>query len=64
MYKRQDPDNPFITQEIGIVEQTGQSVVGQFPNTISREVQADAFLDQAYENDGISYGGSIKYTCV
>ena len=51
-----DPDNPFITQEIGIVEQTGQSVVGQFPNTISREVQADAFLDQAYENDGISYG--------
>jgi outer membrane protein len=51
-----DPDNPFITQEIGIVEQTGQSVVGQFPNTISREVQAEAFLDQAYENDGISYG--------
>ena len=51
-----DPDNPFITQEIGIVEQTGQSVVGQFPNTISREVKADAFLDQAYENDGISYG--------
>ena len=51
-----DPDNPFITQEIGIVEQTGQSVVGQFPNTISREVQPDAFLDQAYDNDGISYG--------
>ena len=51
-----DPDNPFITQEIGIVEQTGQSVIGQFPNTISREVQPDAFLDQAYENDGISYG--------
>ena len=51
-----DPDNPFITQEIGIVEQTGQSVVGQFPNTINREVKADAFLDQAYENDGISYG--------
>jgi outer membrane protein len=51
-----DPDNPFITQEIGIVEQTGQSVVGQFPNTISREVKADPFVDQAYENDGISYG--------
>ena len=51
-----DLDNPFITQEIGIVEQTGQSVVGQFPNTISREVQADSFLDQAYGNDGISYG--------
>jgi outer membrane protein len=51
-----DPDNPFITQEIGVVEQTGQSVVGQFPNTISREVQPDAFIDQAYENDGISYG--------
>lgn len=55
-----DPDNPFITQEIGIVEQTGQSVVGQFPNTISREVQADAFLDQAYENDGISYGVQLS----
>ncbi|CAI8372021.1 MAG TPA: transporter [Flavobacteriaceae bacterium] len=55
-----DPDNPFITQEIGIVEQTGQSVVGQFPNTISREVQADAFLDQAYDNDGISYGVQLS----
>ena len=55
-----DPDNPFITQEIGIVEQTGQSVVGQFPNTISREVQPDAFLDQAYENDGISYGVQLS----
>ena len=55
-----DSDNPFITQEIGIVEQTGQSVVGQFPNTISREVQADAFLDQAYENDGISYGVQLS----
>ena len=55
-----DLDNPFITQEIGIVEQTGQSVVGQFPNTISREVQADAFLDQAYDNDGISYGVQLS----
>jgi outer membrane protein len=55
-----DPDNPFITQEIGIVEQTGQSVVGQFPNTINREVQPDAFLDQAYENDGISYGVQLS----
>ena len=51
-----DPDNPFITQEIGVVEQTGQSVIGQFPNTISREVQADDFVDQVYQNDGISYG--------
>jgi outer membrane protein len=24
-----DPDNPFITEEIGIVEETGQSVVGR-----------------------------------
>ncbi len=55
-----DPDNPFITQEIGVVEQTGQSVVGQFPNTISREVQPDAFIDQAYENDGISYGVQLS----
>jgi len=55
-----DPDNPFITQEIGVVEQTGQSVVGQFPNTINREVQPDAFIDQAYENDGISYGVQLS----
>ncbi|MFT4673443.1 MAG: outer membrane protein [Saprospiraceae bacterium] len=51
-----DSNNPYTTQEIGVVEETGQTVVGQFPNTISSEVNADPFLDQAYENDGISYG--------
>ena len=51
-----DPDNPFSIQEIGFVEETGQTVVGQFPNTITREVGADPFFDQLYQNDGIGYG--------
>ncbi|MCT8339712.1 TolC family protein [Flavobacteriaceae bacterium TK19130] len=51
-----DPDNPFRTEQIGVVEDTGQSVVGQVPNTIVREVGADPFFDQLYQNDGIGYG--------
>lgn len=51
-----DPDNPIITQQIGVVQDTGQPVVGQFPNTLTRIVGADPFLDQLYQNDGISYG--------
>ena len=51
-----DPNNPIITEEIGVVEETGQTVIGQFPNTITREVGADPFFDQLYQNDGISYG--------
>lgn len=51
-----DPDNPFETQQIGVVEDTGQAVVGEFPNTILREVGADPFIDQLSQNDGISYG--------
>ncbi|MAT89989.1 MAG: transporter [Flavobacteriaceae bacterium] len=51
-----DPDNPFSLQEIGFVEETGQTVVGQFPNTVTREVGADPFIDQLYQNDGIGYG--------
>ncbi|MGJ8591093.1 MAG: TolC family protein [Aquaticitalea sp.] len=51
-----NPDNPFVTEEIGIVEETGQSVVGQFPNSVSRIVGADPFVDQLYLNDGIAYG--------
>ncbi|WP_047548154.1 TolC family protein [Psychroserpens sp. Hel_I_66] len=55
-----DPDNPSVTQEIGVVEGTGQSVVGTFPNTVARQVGADPFLDQLYQNDGIGYGLSLN----
>ncbi|NND87777.1 MAG: TolC family protein [Flavobacteriaceae bacterium] len=51
-----DPDNPFITQQIGTVEDTGQAVVGQFPNTVTREVSGEPFFRQLYLNDGIGYG--------
>jgi len=51
-----DPDNPFRIEEIGVVEETGQSVVGQVPNTILNESGADPFIEQLYSNDGISYG--------
>lgn len=55
-----NPDNPVIIQQIGVVEGTGQSVVGEFPNTITRKVGADPFIDQLYLNDGISYGLSLN----
>lgn len=55
-----DPDNPFVTQEIGVVQETGQSVVSQFPNTITRLVSADPLIDQIYLNDGIGYGLSLN----
>ena len=55
-----DPNNPMITREIGIVEGTGQSVIGEFPNTITSVVGADPFLDQLSQNDGISYGFSLN----
>ncbi|WP_299333804.1 TolC family protein [uncultured Psychroserpens sp.] len=51
-----DPDNPSSTQQIGVVEATGQAVVADFPNTILQEVAADPFIDQLYQNDGIGYG--------
>nr|WP_321234351.1 TolC family protein [uncultured Psychroserpens sp.] len=55
-----DPDNPTITQQIGVVEATGQSVVGTFANTFAQEVSADPFVDQLYQNDGIGYGLSLN----
>ncbi|WP_225036808.1 TolC family protein [Winogradskyella sp. SM1960] len=54
--QRIDPNNPTITQEIGTVQGTGQVVVGEVPNTFAVEVGADPFVDQLYQNDGISYG--------
>lgn len=55
-----DPDNPFSTQPIGVVEGTGQTVLGQFPNTITQEVGAVPFFDQLSQNDGVSYGLSLN----
>ncbi|MCK0114838.1 TolC family protein [Gelidibacter sp. F63206] len=55
-----DPNNPIIIKEIGVVEDTGQSVIGEFPNTITRKVGADPFIDQLSQNDGISYGLSLN----
>lgn len=55
-----NPDNPFITQQIGFVEATGESVVSQFPNTVTREVSAAPFFDQLSANDGIGYGLSLN----
>ena len=55
-----DPDNPTITQQIGVVEGTGQAVVSQFPNASTVEVAADPFINQLYQNDGIGYGLSLN----
>lgn len=51
-----DPENPTSTQPIGVVQDTGQLVVGEFPNTSARLVGALPFGEQIYLNDGISYG--------
>ncbi|WP_040279176.1 TolC family protein [Psychroserpens damuponensis] len=55
-----DPDNPVTISQIGVVEATGQSVVGEFPNTILRETGADPFIDQLSLNDGIGYGLNLN----
>lgn len=55
-----DPDNPVVIREIGVVQATGESVIGEFPNTITRKVGADPFIDQLSQNDGISYGLSLN----
>lgn len=51
-----DPENPVSVEPIGFVEETGQTVLGELPNTINRLVQPQSFTDQLYLNDGISYG--------
>lgn len=55
-----DRNNPTVTEQIGIVEGTGQAVIGEFPNTIPTEVGADPFIDQLYQNDGIAYGFQLN----
>lgn len=47
-----DPDNP--TQQIGVVENTGQAVVS--PNFLLETVSADPFFDQLRNNDGYAFG--------
>ncbi|GEQ85293.1 transporter [Patiriisocius marinistellae] len=51
-----DADNPVSVEQIGVVENTGQAVIGEIPNTVNRLVGPDPFFDQIYQNDGISYG--------
>jgi len=55
-----DPDNPTITQPIGTVDGTGQLVVTEVPNTSTVELSPDPFIDQLYQNDGISYGFQLN----
>ncbi|MDO1502445.1 TolC family protein [Winogradskyella maritima] len=55
-----NPDNPISVRPIGTVQNTGEVVVGEFPNTILVERGADPFIDQLYQNDGIGYGLSLN----
>lgn len=55
-----DPNNPLVTESIGIVESTGDNVIGAFPNTIIEELNPLPFGEQLYLNDGISYGVSLS----
>lgn len=55
-----DPNNPTITQQIGVVQGTNQPVIADFPNTFAREVGADPFVQQLYDNDGIAYGLQVN----
>lgn len=55
-----DPNNPSRTEVIGVVEGTGQNVIGEFPNTIATLRGADPFIDQLSQNDGIAYGFQLN----
>jgi len=55
-----DPDNPFDIDPIGIVEGTGETVLGRDPNFINQEGSRRPFFKQLYDNDGISYGLSLS----
>ncbi|WP_234387144.1 TolC family protein [Aquimarina sp. Aq78] len=55
-----DENNPVTTQSIGVVEATGQNVIGQSPNLLLVEQNAASYIDQLYTNDGISYGLSLQ----
>lgn len=51
-----DPDNPTVTTPIGVVQETGQTVVAEVPNTSIVEQPPLPYIEQLYTNDGISYG--------
>ena len=51
-----DPDNPFTTTPIGMVESTGEAVVADIPNTNPIIVGPDSMFDQFSLNDGHSFG--------
>ncbi|SCY30362.1 outer membrane protein [Nonlabens sp. Hel1_33_55] len=51
-----DPDDPVRIEQIGVVQETGQAVISEIPNTTAVITGADPFFDQLYQNDGISYG--------
>ncbi|MDY8136687.1 TolC family protein [Aquimarina sp. 2201CG5-10] len=55
-----DPDNPVITEEIGFVGSSGESVFTSRPNILLQETGPTSFIKQLYENDGISYGVSLS----
>ncbi len=55
-----DPDNPTLTQQIGVVEGTGEAVVTTVPNTTLIETGPLPFFEQLYLNDGISYGVQLS----
>ncbi len=55
-----DPDNPTITQEIGFVEGTGETVLNVSPNLTVQELNPLPFTEQLYLNDGISYGVQLN----
>ncbi|NND61724.1 MAG: TolC family protein [Flavobacteriaceae bacterium] len=55
-----DPDNPTITQEIGFVQGTGETVLNTSPNFTLQELNPLPFEEQLYLNDGISYGFQLN----
>lgn len=56
-----DPDNPVtIDGPIGVVDGTGDVVLGTSPNILLREVGPTPFIEQLYTNDRISYGVSLS----
>lgn len=58
-----DPDNPVIVGDtpIGVLESTGESVLGLQPNILSvTELGPLPFFEQLYLNDGISYGFQLS----
>jgi outer membrane protein len=56
----QDADTPFLTQEIGIVENSGESVVAEVPNYTFINNSPPSLFDQFRQNDGHSFGLNLS----